>query len=77
MGFLKTPEIPLEGNFFRFPREAENSRTKAVRLLKSTEIALEGLIFHPLHVADWPRVHVLVGALVVLTRRSQKILALA
>ena len=56
MGFLKTPEIPLEGNFFRFPREAEKSRTKAVRFLKSTEIPLEGLIFHPLHVADWPRV---------------------
>ena len=58
MGFLKTPEIPLEGNFFRFPREAEKSRTKAVRFLKSTEIPLEGLIFHPLHVADWPRVDV-------------------
>ena len=57
MGFLKTPEIPLEGNFFRFPREAEKSRTKAVRFLKSTEIPLEGLIFHPLHVADWPRVY--------------------
>ena len=56
MGFLKSPEIPLEGNFFRFPREAEKSRTKAVRFLKSTEIPLEGLIFHPLHVADWPRV---------------------
>ena len=57
MGFLKIPEIPLEGNFFRFPREAEKSRTKAVRFLKSTEIPLEGLIFHPLHVADWPRVY--------------------
>ena len=57
MGFLKSPEIPLEGNFFRFPREAEKSRTKAVRFLKSTEIPLEGLIFHPLHVADWPRVY--------------------
>ena len=57
VGFLKTPEIPLEGNFFRFPREAEKSRTKAVRFLKSTEIPLKGLIFHPLHVADWPRVY--------------------
>ena len=57
VGFLKTPEIPLEGNFFRFPREAEKSRTKAVRFLKSTEIPLGGLIFHPLHVADWPRVY--------------------
>ena len=58
VGFLKTPEIPLEGNFFRFPREAEKSRTRAVRFLKSTKIPLEALIFHPLHVADWPRVYI-------------------
>ena len=45
MGFLKTTEIPLEGNFFRFPLEAEKSRTKAVRFLKSTDIPLEGNFF--------------------------------
>ena len=61
MGFLKSPEIPLEGNFFRFPREEEKTRTRAVGFLKSTEIPLEGLIFHPLHVADWPRVSITEG----------------
>ena len=45
MGFLKTTEIPLEDNFFRFPLEAEKSRTKAVRFLKSTDIPLEGNFF--------------------------------
>ena len=70
MGFLKTPEIPLEGKFFRFPREAEKSRTKAVRFLKSTEIPLEGLIFHPLHVADWPRVYATIAQVLCLARLS-------
>ena len=60
MGFLKSPEIPLEGlikipfegNFFRFPREEEKTRTKAVGFLKSPEIPLEDTYFTPLHVAD-------------------------
>ena len=72
MGFLKSPEIPLEGlikiplerlikiplegNFFRFPRESEKTQTKAVGFLKSPEIPLEDKYFTPLHVADWPRV---------------------
>ena len=64
MGFLKSPEIPLEGlikiplegNFFRFLRESEKTRTKAVGFLKSPEIPLEDTYFTPLHVADWPRV---------------------
>ena len=71
MGFLKSPEIPLEGlikipverlikiplegNFFRFPRESEKTPTKAVGFLKSPEIPLEDTYFTPLHVADWPR----------------------
>ena len=42
VGFLKSPEIPLEGNFFRFPREEEKSRTRAVGFLKTPEIPLEG-----------------------------------
>ena len=50
-------KIPLEGNFCRFPRESEKSRTKAVEFLKSPEIPLEDTYFTPLHVADWPRVH--------------------
>ena len=61
MGFLKSPEIPLEGlikiplerlrkiplegNFFRFPRESENTRTRAVGFLKTPEIPLEGNFF--------------------------------
>ena len=61
MGFLKSPEIPLEGlikiplerlikiplegNFFRFPRESEKSRTRAVGFLKTPEIPLEGNFF--------------------------------
>ena len=72
MGFLKSPEIPLEGLikiplerlikiplegiFFRFPREEEKTRTKAVGFLKSPEIPLEDTYFTSLHVADWPRV---------------------
>ena len=65
MGFLKSPEIPLEGlikiplegNFFRFPREEEKTRTRAaVGFLKSPEIPLEDRYFTPLHVADWSRV---------------------
>ena len=61
MGFLKSPEIPLEGlikiplerlikiplegNFFRFPRESEKTRTRAVGFLKTPEIPLEGNFF--------------------------------
>ena len=61
MGFLKSPEIPLEGlikiplerlikiplegNFFRFPRESEKTRTRAVGFLKTPEIPLEGKFF--------------------------------
>ena len=61
MGFLKSPEIPLEGlikiplerlikipledNFFRFPRESEKTRTGAVGFLKTPEIPLEGNFF--------------------------------
>ena len=64
MGFLKSPEIPLErlikipleGNFSRFPREEEKTRTEAVGFLKSPEIPLEDTYFTPLHIADWPRV---------------------
>ena len=64
MGFLKSPEIPLEGlikitlegNFFRFPCEEEKTRTRAVGFLKSPEIPLEDTYFTPLHVADCPRV---------------------
>ena len=73
MGFLKSPEIPLEGlikipleglikiplesNFFRFPREEEKTRTRAVGFIKSPEIPLEVTYFTPLQVADWPRVY--------------------
>ena len=54
MGFLKSPEIPLEGlikiplegNFFRFPREEEKTQTRAVEFLKSPEIPLEDDVFH-------------------------------
>ena len=68
MGFLKSPEIPLEGlikiplegNFFRFSREEEKTRTRAVGFLKSPEIPLEDTYFTPLHVADWPGVQVTV-----------------
>ena len=61
VGFLKSPEIPLEGlikiplerlikiplegNFFRFPRESEKTRTRAVGFLKTPEIPLEGNFF--------------------------------
>ena len=45
MGFLKSPEIPLEVNFFRFPREEEKTRTRAVGFLKTPEIPLEGNFF--------------------------------
>ena len=61
MGFLKSPEIPLEGfikiplerlikiplegNFFRFPRESEKTRTRAVGFRKTSEIPLEGNFF--------------------------------
>ena len=61
MGFLKSPEIPLEGlikiplerlikiplegSFFRFPRESEKTRTRAVGFLKTPEIPLEGNFF--------------------------------
>ena len=61
MGFLKSPEIPLDGlieiplerlikiplkgNFFRFPRESEKTRTRAVGFLKTPEIPLEGNFF--------------------------------
>ena len=61
MGFLKSPEIPLEGltkiplerlikiplegNFFRFPRESEKTRTRAVGFLKTPEIPLKGNFF--------------------------------
>ena len=61
MGFLKSPEIPLEGlvkiplerlikipfegNFCRFPRESEKTRTRAVGFLKTPEIPLEGNFF--------------------------------
>ena len=61
MGFLKSPEIPLEGlikiplerlikiplegNFFRFPRESDKTRTRAVGFLKTPEIPLEGNFF--------------------------------
>ena len=66
MGFLKSLKlplegiikIPLEGNFFRFPREEEKTRTRAVGFLKSPEIPLEDTYFTPLHVADWPRVYI-------------------
>ena len=68
VGFLKSLEIlleglikiPLGGNFFRFPREEEKTRTRAVGFLKSPEIPLEDTYLTPLHVADWPRVVVVV-----------------
>ena len=61
MGFLKSPEIPLEGLikiplerlikiplegiFFRFPRESEKTRTRAVGFLKTPENPVEGNFF--------------------------------
>ena len=41
-------KIPLGGYLFRFPREEEKTRTRAVGFLKSPEIPLEGLIKIPL-----------------------------
>ena len=41
-------KIPLRGNLFRFPREEEKTRTRAVGFLKSPEIPLERLIKVPL-----------------------------
>ena len=66
MGFLKSPEIPLEGlikipledNIFRFSRGEEKTRTRAMGFLKSPEIPLEDTYFTSLHVADWPRVQI-------------------